>query len=154
MPENECWTKIWVHVDRRKKINLACRTRIYWLSNDLDPRATWWRVYISFTNWSEFLLYCSNLLFCNFRMQGMLATYFMNKKCGQLIEIKKFIILPKILSVLTIFAGQPFPPNFIRIAQTIMKRLFRVYTHIYHQHLDLIGQKNTCINACTRQCHV
>lgn len=38
--------------------------------------------------------------------------------------------------------GQPFPPNFMRIAQTIMKRLFRVYTHIYHEHLDLIEQLN------------
>ncbi|MFH4983348.1 hypothetical protein AB6A40_010057 [Gnathostoma spinigerum] len=36
--------------------------------------------------------------------------------------------------------GKPFPPNFTQIAQTIMKRLFRVYAHIYHQHIDLIEQ--------------
>uniref|UniRef100_A0A914KNQ3 Uncharacterized protein n=1 Tax=Meloidogyne incognita TaxID=6306 RepID=A0A914KNQ3_MELIC len=36
--------------------------------------------------------------------------------------------------------GKPFPPNFKHIAQTIMKRLFRVYSHVYHQHFNLIEQ--------------
>jgi len=36
--------------------------------------------------------------------------------------------------------GKPFPPNFRHIAQTIMKRLFRVYSHVYHQHFNLIEQ--------------
>ncbi|VDN84955.1 unnamed protein product [Brugia pahangi] len=35
--------------------------------------------------------------------------------------------------------GQPFPPNFLHIAQAVVKRLFRVYAHVYHQHLELIG---------------
>jgi MOB kinase activator 1 len=30
--------------------------------------------------------------------------------------------------------GVPFPKNFQTIAKTILKRLFRVYAHIYHQH--------------------
>lgn len=30
--------------------------------------------------------------------------------------------------------GVPFPKNFQNIAKTILKRLFRVYAHIYHQH--------------------
>ncbi|TRY80548.1 hypothetical protein TCAL_04799 [Tigriopus californicus] len=30
--------------------------------------------------------------------------------------------------------GVPFPKNFLQIAKTILKRLFRVYAHIYHQH--------------------
>lgn len=30
--------------------------------------------------------------------------------------------------------GVPFPKNFLAIAKTILKRLFRVYAHIYHQH--------------------
>ena len=30
--------------------------------------------------------------------------------------------------------GVPFPKNFLVIAKTILKRLFRVYAHIYHQH--------------------
>lgn len=30
--------------------------------------------------------------------------------------------------------GVPFPKNFQIIAKTILKRLFRVYAHIYHQH--------------------
>ena len=30
--------------------------------------------------------------------------------------------------------GVPFPKNFMQIAKTILKRLFRVYAHIYHQH--------------------
>lgn len=36
--------------------------------------------------------------------------------------------------------GKQFPENFSHIAQTIMKRLFRVYAHIYHQHFELIEQ--------------
>ncbi|KAF0306234.1 MOB kinase activator 1B [Amphibalanus amphitrite] len=30
--------------------------------------------------------------------------------------------------------GVPFPKNFSQLAKTILKRLFRVYAHIYHQH--------------------
>uniref|UniRef100_A0A8C8TDG9 MOB kinase activator 1A n=1 Tax=Peromyscus maniculatus bairdii TaxID=230844 RepID=A0A8C8TDG9_PERMB len=32
--------------------------------------------------------------------------------------------------------GVPFPKNFMSVAKTIPKRLFRVYAHIYHQHFD------------------
>lgn len=32
--------------------------------------------------------------------------------------------------------GIPFPKNFLNIAKTILKRLFRVYAHIYHQHFS------------------
>uniref|UniRef100_A0A8R1TTB2 Mob1/phocein family protein n=1 Tax=Onchocerca volvulus TaxID=6282 RepID=A0A8R1TTB2_ONCVO len=39
-------------------------------------------------------------------------------------------------------SGQPFPPNFLHIAQAVVKRLFRVYAHVYHQHLELIEQLN------------
>ncbi|CAD5226948.1 unnamed protein product [Bursaphelenchus xylophilus] len=34
--------------------------------------------------------------------------------------------------------GKPFPPNFSQIAQTIMRRLFRIYAHVYHEHFDYI----------------
>ncbi|KAK2713242.1 MOB kinase activator-like 1 [Artemia franciscana] len=34
--------------------------------------------------------------------------------------------------------GVPFPKNFLSIAKTILKRLFRVYAHIYHQHFSRI----------------
>ena len=30
--------------------------------------------------------------------------------------------------------GVPFPKNFVTIAKTMLKRLFRVYAHTYHQH--------------------
>lgn len=30
--------------------------------------------------------------------------------------------------------GAPFPRNFISIAKLILKRLFRIYAHVYHQH--------------------
>lgn len=36
--------------------------------------------------------------------------------------------------------GKPFPPNFSHIAESIMKRLFRIYAHIYHQHFGMIEQ--------------
>uniref|UniRef100_A0A8C9FJ69 MOB kinase activator 1B n=1 Tax=Pavo cristatus TaxID=9049 RepID=A0A8C9FJ69_PAVCR len=36
--------------------------------------------------------------------------------------------------------GVPFPKNFMSVAKTILKRLFRVYAHIYHQHFDPVIQ--------------
>nr|CCX34990.1 Mob as tumor suppressor [Blattella germanica] len=36
--------------------------------------------------------------------------------------------------------GVPFPKNFLSIAKTILKRLFRVYAHIYHQHFPEVVQ--------------
>lgn len=36
--------------------------------------------------------------------------------------------------------GVPFPKNFMSIAKTILKRLFRVYAHIYHQHFEQVVQ--------------
>lgn len=36
--------------------------------------------------------------------------------------------------------GVPFPKNFMSVAKTILKRLFRVYAHIYHQHFDSVMQ--------------
>lgn len=38
------------------------------------------------------------------------------------------------------FTGVPFPKNFLSIAKTILKRLFRVYAHIYHQHFTEVVQ--------------
>ncbi|XP_055338374.1 MOB kinase activator 1B-like isoform X2 [Paramacrobiotus metropolitanus] len=32
--------------------------------------------------------------------------------------------------------GVPFPKNFLSTAKTILKRLFRVYAHVYHQHFE------------------
>lgn len=34
--------------------------------------------------------------------------------------------------------GVPFPKNFLSIAKTILKRLFRVYAHVYHQHFEQV----------------
>ena len=47
-----------------------------------------------------------------------------------------------ILCLPTIFCatGVPFPRNFLSIAKTILKRLFRVYAHIYHQHFPEVVQ--------------
>lgn len=35
-----------------------------------------------------------------------------------------------------IHTGVTFPRNFLTISKTILKRLFRVYAHIYHAHFD------------------
>ncbi|VDN57893.1 unnamed protein product [Dracunculus medinensis] len=45
-------------------------------------------------------------------------------------------------SVFSTQIGVPFPPNFMQIAQTIMKRLFRIYGHIYYQHIETIEHLN------------
>ncbi|XP_065197968.1 MOB kinase activator 1A-like [Sycon ciliatum] len=34
--------------------------------------------------------------------------------------------------------GVPFPKNFLSTAKTILKRLFRVYAHVYHQHFQSV----------------
>ena len=36
--------------------------------------------------------------------------------------------------------GVPFPKTFMSSSKTIMKRLFRVYAHIYHEHFDEVVQ--------------
>ena len=36
--------------------------------------------------------------------------------------------------------GVPFPKSFLTSAKTILKRLFRVYAHIYHQHFSEVVQ--------------
>lgn len=36
--------------------------------------------------------------------------------------------------------GVPFPKNFLQITKTILKRLFRVYAHIYHAHFEKVCQ--------------
>uniref|UniRef100_A0A0N5CH17 Mob1/phocein n=1 Tax=Strongyloides papillosus TaxID=174720 RepID=A0A0N5CH17_STREA len=38
--------------------------------------------------------------------------------------------------------GKQFPVEFHAIAQTIMKRLFRIYAHVYNEHMDYLGQLN------------
>ena len=42
--------------------------------------------------------------------------------------------------------GVPFPNNFLNIAKTILKRLFRVYAHIYHQHFKVFVYTAFCCN--------
>lgn len=34
--------------------------------------------------------------------------------------------------------GVPFPKNFLSVAKNILKRLFRVYAHMYHSHFNKI----------------
>ena len=51
----------------------------------------------------------------------------------------KYIIIFVLLNCMT-FVGVPFPKNFSMIAKTILKRLFRVYAHIYHQHFAEVVQ--------------
>ena len=34
--------------------------------------------------------------------------------------------------------GVPFPKHFQNVCKTILKRLFRVYAHIYHSHFEMV----------------
>ena len=61
------------------------------------------------------------------RWWGAYCRYVFNKEANILIV---YACIPVILP------GVPFPRNFITIAKTILKRLFRVYAHIYHAHFD------------------
>ena len=53
------------------------------------------------------------------------------------------------LSLLFNISGKAFPPNFIKIVQTIVKRLFRVYAHIYHEHFKLITDLKSTVHLNT-----
>ncbi|KAH6828537.1 Mob1/phocein family protein [Perilla frutescens var. hirtella] len=46
--------------------------------------------------------------------------------------------------------GVPFPPNFQDVVKTILKRLFRVYAHMYHSHFQkIVGLKEEAhLNTC------
>ena len=56
-------------------------------------------------------------------------------------KIGKVDIVYWLFVLIFIFIGVLFPKNFLAIAKTILKRLFRVYAHIYHQHF-----KEVCRN--------
>jgi len=57
-----------------------------------------------------------------------------------------FIVIESVITYTLIdwayilISGVPFPKNFLAIAKTILKRLFRVYAHIYHQHFEQVIQ--------------
>lgn len=56
------------------------------------------------------------------------------------LPLEKIFIVSDKLNLLALMTGVPFPKNFLSIAKTILKRLFRVYAHIYHQHfLHIVG---------------
>mmetsp|Transcript_18598 Transcript_18598/g.60630 ORF Transcript_18598/g.60630 Transcript_18598/m.60630 type:complete len:214 (+) Transcript_18598:111-752(+) len=46
--------------------------------------------------------------------------------------------------------GTPFPPNFEEAVKTIMRRLFRVYAHIYHSHFQRVASlgAEAHVNSC------
>ena len=54
--------------------------------------------------------------------------------------LKKKFVGGNIADLAFVFSGVPFPRNFFSIAKTILKRLFRVYAHIYHQHFQQVMQ--------------
>ncbi|MBN3287306.1 MOB1A kinase, partial [Polyodon spathula] len=60
--------------------------------------------------------------------------------CSSVLIIYLFIFLLFLLCFATAVRGVPFPKNFMSVAKTILKRLFRVYAHIYHQHFDSVMQ--------------
>ena len=81
----------------------------------------------------------------------MMKTYSHLKSVSSISELLKFMQYFMelkgttdlfILCLPTIFCatGVPFPRNFLSIAKTILKRLFRVYAHIYHQHFPEVVQ--------------
>ena len=65
--------------------------------------------------------------------------------------------LPVIITdVYVIYAGVSFPRNFLTISKTILKRLFRVYAHIYHAHFDDIIElrEEVCTTNAVANVHV
>lgn len=56
------------------------------------------------------------------------------------VEMAHMILLTSASFATFCLTGVPFPKNFMSVAKTILKRLFRVYAHIYHQHFDSVMQ--------------
>ncbi|KAL3642889.1 MOB kinase activator 1A [Castilleja foliolosa] len=58
-------------------------------------------------------------------------------------QLENQAIFPQIL-------GVPFPPNFEDVVRTILRRLFRVYAHIYHSHFQKIMslKEERHLNTC------
>ena len=48
--------------------------------------------------------------------------------------------------------GVPFPKNFMSVAKTILKRLFRVYAHIYHNHFNVVCR--LVLELCSARTHL
>lgn len=38
--------------------------------------------------------------------------------------------------------GVPFPKNFLGLAKSILRRMFRVYAHIYHSHFQRVSDRS------------
>ena len=47
-------------------------------------------------------------------------------------------------------AGVPFPPKFLNATKVILKRLYRVYAHMYHSHFKEVS--HTCVFVCLCIC--
>ena len=43
--------------------------------------------------------------------------------------------------------GGTFPRNFLSIAKLILKRLFRVYAHVYHQHFKEVSSHSAIVST-------
>jgi hypothetical protein len=52
------------------------------------------------------------------------------------------------LFVCVVLSGVPFPKDFEGRLKNIYKRLFRVYAHMYHSHIEKIISLGLCVCVC------
>jgi hypothetical protein len=56
------------------------------------------------------------------------------------------------LFVCVVLSGVPFPKDFEGRLKNIYKRLFRVYAHMYHSHIEKIISLGVCVCVCVCVC--
>ena len=49
---------------------------------------------------------------------------------------------PMDVGELLVQLGVPFPKNFLGLAKSILRRMFRVYAHIYHSHFQRVSDRS------------
>ena len=64
----------------------------------------------------------------------------MNCRSYSVFSIRNYTEIIQMLSIFCsgtiLFLGSPFPKNYISVVKTILKRLFRVFVHVYIHHFD------------------
>lgn len=73
-------------------------------------------------------------------MKTGIHTHYIFQRCCYLMTKRASCALFLLTEGRISLLGVPFPKNFMSVAKTILKRLFRVYAHIYHQHFDPVIQ--------------
>ena len=143
--------KIWIPLGRRadgQEAHQVFGAEVHRLPDDLGARSTRWRDSLSHQNRSAFM-FCFSGRGTDKEIDSRRKYYRQGNFYFACITANLSIECCVISMQSTVschdfpsFSGVHFPKNFVQIAKTILKRLFRVYAHIYHQHFRSVYTNN------------